>query len=122
MGPVRDVETGIRDPKLPDGRSGGLHRSIRPFEQRVAEVGLEDVFYSRSENEHEINLGFLHRLTLHGLQKELADEVGKMCRANKIDEAQMKTLRAALRDYGELPFSSNHFQFDFGIFSFTLAC
>ena len=61
----------------------------RDFEERLEQIGLPDVYTPRREhNENVINLGNLHRITLHALQKILVDEVSMMQQERKVDKEQ----------------------------------
>ena len=94
------------------------------FDERLATVGLaSDLFYrwagNREKHEYHVNLGNLHRVMLHGLQKELVDEVAEINRKATVDKAQRDKIRILLRDYGESGcFSSFQKKEDFSAFPF----
>lgn len=78
----------------------------RIFGQRLAAVGLEDVFYtpSRDPDERIIDLPNLHRMMLHTLQRDLIEEVGKIRCSGTVSSEQATRIRTALSTYGAKPF------------------
>lgn len=88
--------------------SAPVHQKCDPpadqtFGQRLAQVGLPDVYYvpKRFPGQLHINLGNLHRMMLHSLQREFVEEVSKIRQAKTVSQDQTKTIRAALSSYGE---------------------
>lgn len=98
---------------IEQGRQPAHERSRNPppmdpgdqaFAQRLSAVGLEDVFYEpgRFPGEMHINLGNLHRMMLHHLQREIVEEVSKIKVAGSVDGTQARRIMSALGSYGTL--------------------
>lgn len=73
------------------------------FGDLLADVGMSDVFYHphRDARESIINLGNLHRMTIHALQKDIVEEVAKIGDTHTVDKDQICRIRATLGSYGE---------------------
>ena len=97
-----DIERG-RIASQQDAREGQPNSA---FDTRLATVGLaSDLFYqwvgNKKKREYHVNLGNLHRMILHGLQKELVDMVAEIDRKGTVNKIQRDNIRVLLRDYGE---------------------
>ena len=79
--------------------------SYSTFDQRLARVSVSDLFYERAgdtvKGDYNVNLGNLQRMILHGLQKELVDEIAGIKTKEAVGKIQRDRINILHRNYGE---------------------
>lgn len=73
------------------------------FPERVVRIAQEELVYpvrnDDTEHIYVVNLAQVQRLNLHTLRKELAEEVGRMLRTERMEVAQGRTIRRLMSEY-----------------------
>ena len=102
MAQTTNIEIGAPNTRVQQPDSPAPDPADIIFGQRLARVGMPDVFYNpfRDREESVINLGNLQRMVLHTLQRQLVKEVAKIETTKLVDMVQAERMRDTLSKYG----------------------
>jgi len=101
MAQTTNIEMGAPNTRVQQPGSPAPDPADIIFGQRLARVGMPDIFYNpfRDPKESVINFGNLQRMVLHALQRELVKEVAKIETTKVVGMAQAEKIRDTLSKY-----------------------